>query len=96
MYCSTFNSQELGLFTAVLDQVCIDLRVIDDAYRDSIGKRIMFKAQMGERRFQVLAKYAHQGGLPELFRSAGNNSNDILVPYRYQFSMIDPAGHAVD
>jgi hypothetical protein len=72
-----FTSEDLSLFTAVVDRVCDDLRIFDKTMRLALGRKVLTKAQTGERRFEALVEYAGQ--------TIGN-----ISPYR--FSMIDPAG----
>ena len=87
MQNACFNSEEITLLTAVLDRVCAEALVVDETERTSIGRRIILKAQTGERRFQALADYAARGGLiPQL------QNRSPASPYsRYRFSMVDPA-----
>lgn len=89
MHTPAYSSEELGLFTKVLDHVCRKLQVIDDEYRTSLGKSIMFKAQTGERCFQVLADYACQGRSFDQSKLRATKGDDIVLKHR--FSMIDPA-----
>ena len=78
MQDSTYDPNELTLFSAVLDRVCSDHHIRDDFYRITVGRRIFLKARTGERRFQALADYAVLDGLPERLR-ATNNTIDIFV-----------------
>lgn len=87
MLGSTFDSNELALFQAVLDRVCADQHIRDDFHRTALGKRIILKAQTGERRFQALADYAARDGFPPRLK-AKNDRTEILL---HGFSMIDPA-----
>lgn len=89
MYADAYNSGELTLFTNVLEHVCDQLGALDDGYRASIGRRIIFKAETGERRFEALAHFASQGALFAPSKPAHRNRDEIILPYR--FSMIDPA-----
>lgn len=86
---NAYNSAELTLFTEVLDCVCLRLGVVDTEYRANIGKRIMFKAESGERRFVALADFAAQGTLFPPSRPGIRKREEIRIPY--PFSMIDPA-----
>ena len=89
MQSACFNTEEIALLTAVLDRVCTDQQVLDQGERTSIGKRIILKAQTGERRFQALADYAARGGLiPQLLPARKNGGHN---PTPYRFSVIDPA-----
>lgn len=87
MIVSSFDSQDLILFTAVLERACSDMGAIDESRRQAIAARILHMAQAGERDFEALRKYAtasnprDQRELPRL--------DQILLPRR--FSMIDAA-----
>ena len=89
MQSACFNPEEITLLTAVLDRVCADQHVLDERERTSIGKRIVLKAQSGERRFQALADYAARGGLILQLLPGGKKGGHNSTPYR--FSVIDPA-----
>lgn len=89
MRTQTYNSEELTLLTAVLNHVCIQLGVLDNGYRTSLAKKIMFKADTGERRFEALADFASQGVLFAPLKVAQRKRDEIIVPF--PFSMIDPA-----
>ena len=86
MQDSTLYADDLTLLTAVLDHVCIAQHIQDDLHKMTIGRRIILKAQMGERRFQVLADHAVKCELFYQSRTQ-NKATDILA---YRFSMIDP------
>lgn len=58
MIVSSFDSQDLILFTTVLERACCDLGTIDESRRQAIAARIVHMAQTGERDFEILRKYA--------------------------------------
>jgi hypothetical protein len=89
MQDSTYDPNDLTLFSAVLDRVCADHHIRDDFYRTTVGKRIFLKARTGERRFQALADYAALDGLPKRLK-ATNNTIDIFVGRGC--SDVEPAG----
>lgn len=87
MIVSSFDSQDLTLFTTVLERACSDMGASDESRRQATAARIMHMAQTGERDFEVLREYAmasnprDQRELPRL--------DQILLPR--PFSMIDAA-----
>ncbi len=87
MQDSTLYSDDLALLTAVLNYVCTAQHIQDDLQKMTIGRRIVSKAQMGERGFGALVEHAIRA---ELFYQSRveSKANDNLA---YRFSMIDPA-----
>jgi hypothetical protein len=57
---ATNSNNELHLFKAVLEQVCRDLNVTDDAMRSRLQDSILFLAKQGVRDFETLRSYAER------------------------------------
>jgi hypothetical protein len=53
-----FENSELHLFNAVLEQVCKDLQISDEAKRSSLRDSIFVLAREGVRDFETLRNYA--------------------------------------
>lgn len=87
MIVSSFDSQDLILFTAVLERACSDMGILDESRRQTMAARIIHLAQIGERDFEALRKHA----------TASNIRDQRKIPRLDQFflsrgfSMIDPA-----
>jgi hypothetical protein len=58
MIVTSFDSKDLTLFTAVLDQACSDEGVLDESRRQAMAFRIMHLAKAGERDSEALKKCA--------------------------------------
>jgi len=79
-----FNTADLSLLTAVLDQTCAEQGIVDEFQREHIASRIMFLAAQGERDSQVLREYAGGVDLPSLRSPRPRRSPPRL------FSIVDP------
>jgi hypothetical protein len=55
-----YSNNELHLFNAVLEQVCRDLTITDDAKRSRLQDNILLLAKEGVRDFETLRDYAAQ------------------------------------
>jgi len=55
---SSFDSQDLTFFTAVLERACSDEGVLDESRRQAMAFRIMCLAKAGERDSEALKKCA--------------------------------------
>jgi hypothetical protein len=55
-----YSNNELSLFNAVLEQVCRDLKISDEAKRSRLQDNILLLAKEGVRDFETLRNHAAQ------------------------------------
>jgi hypothetical protein len=60
MVKANYSNDELHLFDAVLEEVCRDLKVTDDARRSHLQDNILVLAKEGVRDFETLRNYAER------------------------------------